>query len=99
MIEDGRDLAFVLTLKYLLRRLEHKGVMSYPEIQRMLDEALGEVKRLRMDMAVTAGGCGGRDHPDRRALFARLMGASRKPAGAASFPQALRAVAVTPSVD
>ena len=47
MIEDGRDLAFVLTLKYLLRRLEHKGVMSYPEIQRMLDEALGEVKRLR----------------------------------------------------
>jgi hypothetical protein len=53
MIEDGRDLAFVLTLKYLLRRLEHKGVMSYPEIQRMLDEALGEVKRLRTDMAVT----------------------------------------------
>ena len=53
MIEDGRDLAFVLTLKYLLRRLEHKGVMSYPEIQRMLDEALGEVKRLRMEMAVT----------------------------------------------
>ena len=54
MIEDGRDLAFVLTLKYLLRRLEHKGVISYPEIQRMLDEVLGEVKRLRMDMAVTA---------------------------------------------
>jgi hypothetical protein len=53
MIEDGRDLAFVLTLKYLLRRLEHKGVMSYPEIQRMLDEALGEVKRLRTNMAVT----------------------------------------------
>jgi hypothetical protein len=47
-------LAFVLTLKYLLRRLEHKGVMSYPEIQRMLDEALGEVKTLRMEMAVTA---------------------------------------------
>lgn len=54
MIEDGRDLAFVLTLKHLLRRLEHKGVVSYPEIQRMLDEALGEVKRLRMEMAVTA---------------------------------------------
>ncbi|HEX6831671.1 MAG TPA: hypothetical protein VF090_09055 [Methyloceanibacter sp.] len=53
MIEDGRDLAFVLTLKFLLRRLEHKGVISYPEIQRMLDEALGEVKRLRMEMAVT----------------------------------------------
>ena len=53
MIEDGRDLAFVLTLKYLLRRLEHKGVVSYPEIQRMLDEALAEVKRLRMEMAVT----------------------------------------------
>jgi hypothetical protein len=43
----------LLTLKYLLRRLEHKGVMSYPEIQRMLDEALGEVKRLRTEMAVT----------------------------------------------
>ena len=28
-------------------------MMSYPEIQRMLDEALGEVKRLRMEMAVT----------------------------------------------
>jgi hypothetical protein len=53
MIEDGRDLAFVLTLKFLLRRLEHKGVISYPEIQRMLDEALGEVKRLRIEMAVT----------------------------------------------
>jgi hypothetical protein len=53
MIEDGRDLAFVLTLKYLLRRLEHKGVMSYPEIQLMLDEALGEIKRLRTEMAVT----------------------------------------------
>jgi hypothetical protein len=35
-----------------MRRLEHKGVMSYPEIQRMLDEALGEIKRLRMEMAV-----------------------------------------------
>ena len=53
MIEHGRDLAFVLTLKFLLRRLEHKGVISYPEIQSMLDEALGEVKRLRMEMAVT----------------------------------------------
>jgi hypothetical protein len=43
MIEDGRDLGLMLALKYLLRRLEHKGMMSYPEIQRMLDEALGEV--------------------------------------------------------
>jgi hypothetical protein len=54
MIEDGRDLALMLALKYLLRRLEHKGGMSYSEIQRMLDEALGEVKRLRMEIAVTA---------------------------------------------
>jgi hypothetical protein len=53
MIEDGRDLGLLLALKYLLRRLEHKGMTSYPEIQRMLDEALGKVKRLRMEMAVT----------------------------------------------
>ncbi len=53
MFEDGRDLGLMLTLKHLLLRLEHKGMMSYPEIQRMLDEVLGEVKRLRMEMAVT----------------------------------------------
>jgi hypothetical protein len=91
MIEDGRDLAFVLTLKYLLRTLEHKGVMSHSEIQRMLDEALGEVKDCGRKWPLHRRR--GRDHTDRRALFARLKGASRK------LPQSLRAVAVTPSVD
>jgi hypothetical protein len=99
MIEDGRDLALMLALKYLMRRLEHKGVMSYPEIQRMLDEALGEVKKTADGNGRDSGGCRGRDHADRGTLLARLKGASRKPAGAASFPQSLRAVAVTPSVD
>jgi hypothetical protein len=53
MIEDGRDLGLMLAIKHLPQRLEAKGMMSYPETQRMLDEALGEVKRLSMDNALT----------------------------------------------
>jgi hypothetical protein len=44
MIEDGRDLGLMLALKHLLQRLEAKGMMSSPEPERMLDEALGGQK-------------------------------------------------------
>jgi hypothetical protein len=37
----------------LLHRLEVKGLLSYQEVQRMLDEALGDVKRLRIDEELT----------------------------------------------
>lgn len=53
MIEDGHDLGLLLAFKHLLQRLERKGVMSYQEIQRMLDDALGEVKRLRIEEGLT----------------------------------------------
>jgi hypothetical protein len=52
MIEDGRDLGLMLALKHLLHRLEAKGMMSYPETQRLLDEALGEVKKPRIENAL-----------------------------------------------
>jgi hypothetical protein len=53
MIEDGHDLGLMLALKHLLHRLEVKGLLSYQEVQRMLDEALGDVKRLRIDEELT----------------------------------------------
>jgi hypothetical protein len=36
-----RDLGLMLAHKHLLKELESKGMMSHPETQRMLDEALG----------------------------------------------------------
>ena len=53
MIEDGRELGLMLALRHLLGRLESKGMMSYPETQRMLDQALGDVKRLRIEDKLT----------------------------------------------
>jgi hypothetical protein len=53
MVEDGHNLGLVLAVKHLLHKLEAKGLLSYHEVQRMLDEALGEVKRLRIDDEVT----------------------------------------------
>jgi hypothetical protein len=53
MIEDGHDLGLLLAFKHLLQRLELKGMMSYQEIQRMLDEALADVKRLRVEEGLT----------------------------------------------
>jgi hypothetical protein len=53
MIEDGHDLGLLLALKHLLQRLEQKGMMSYQEVQRMLDDALGEIKRLRVEDDLT----------------------------------------------
>jgi hypothetical protein len=53
MIEDGREFGLMLALRHLLGRLESKGMMSYPETQRMLDQALGDVKRLRIEDKLT----------------------------------------------
>jgi hypothetical protein len=53
MIEDGNNFGLMLALRHLLGRLESKGMMSYPETQRMLDEALGDVKRLRIEDRLT----------------------------------------------
>ena len=49
MIEDGHSFGLMLALRHLLGRLESKGMMSYPETQRMLDQALADVKRLRIE--------------------------------------------------
>jgi len=49
MIEDGHNFGLMLALRHLLGRLESKGMMSYPESQRMLDQALADVKRLRIE--------------------------------------------------
>ena len=53
MIEDGRNFGLMLALRHLLGRLESKGMMSYPETQRMLDQALADVKRLRIENELT----------------------------------------------
>ena len=53
MIEDGRSFGLMLALRHLLGRLESKGMMSYPESQRMLDQALADVKRLRIEDRLT----------------------------------------------
>jgi hypothetical protein len=53
MIEDGRNFGLMLALRHLLGRLESKGMMSYPETQRMLDQALADVKRLRIEDRLT----------------------------------------------
>jgi hypothetical protein len=53
MVEDGHSLGLMLALRHLLGRLEAKGMMSYPETQHMLDQALGDVKRLRIDNNLT----------------------------------------------
>ena len=53
MTEDGYNFGLMLALRHLLGRLESKGMMSYPETQRMLDQALAEVKSLRMDDKLT----------------------------------------------
>jgi hypothetical protein len=53
MIEDGNNFGLMLALRHLLGRLESKGMMSYPETQRMLDQALGDVKRLRIEDGLT----------------------------------------------
>ena len=53
MVEDGRDLGLMLALRHLLSRLEAKGMLSYPETQHMLDQALGDVKRLRIEDKLT----------------------------------------------
>jgi hypothetical protein len=53
MVEDGRDLGLMLALRHLLGRLESNGMMSYQETQHMLDQALGDVKRLRIDNTLT----------------------------------------------
>jgi hypothetical protein len=53
---DDRGLhnfGLMLALRHLLGRLESKGMMSYPETQRMLDQALADVKRLRMEDKLT----------------------------------------------
>jgi hypothetical protein len=53
MTEDGHSFGLMVALRHLLGRLESKGMMSYPETQRMLDEALGDVKRLRIEDRLT----------------------------------------------
>ena len=53
MIEDGHNFGLMLALRHLLGRLESKGMMSYPETQRMLDQALADVKRLRIEDKLT----------------------------------------------
>jgi len=53
MTEDGYNFGLMLTLRHLLGRLESNGMLSYPETQHMLDQALGDVKRLRMDDKLT----------------------------------------------
>ncbi len=53
MLEDGHNFGLMLALRHLLGRLESKGMMSYPESQRMLDQALADVKRLRIEDKVT----------------------------------------------
>jgi hypothetical protein len=53
MIEDGNNFGLMLALRHLLGRLESKGMMSYPETQRMLDQALDDVKRLRIEDRLT----------------------------------------------
>ena len=53
MIEDGHNFGLMLALRHLLGRLESKGMLSYPETQRMLDQALGDVKRLRIEDKLT----------------------------------------------
>ena len=53
MIEDGHNFGLMLALRHLLGRLESKGMMSYPESQRMLDQALADVKRLRIEDKLT----------------------------------------------
>ena len=53
MIEDGQSFGLMLALRHLLGRLESKGMMSYQESQRMLDEALADVKRLRIEDRLT----------------------------------------------
>jgi hypothetical protein len=44
-IEDGHNFGLMLALRHLLGRLESKGMLSYPETQRMLDQALAERKK------------------------------------------------------
>ena len=53
MTEDGHSFGLMLALRHLLGRLESKGMMSYPETQHMLDQALGDVKRLRIEDKLT----------------------------------------------
>jgi hypothetical protein len=53
MTEDGHNFGLMLALRHLLGRLESKGMLSYPETQRMLDQALADVKRLRMEDKLT----------------------------------------------
>ena len=53
MIEDGQSFGLMLALRHLLGRLESKGMMSYPQTQHMLDQALGDVKRLRIEDRLT----------------------------------------------
>ena len=53
MIEDGHSFGLMLALRHLLGRLESKGMMSYPETQRMLDQALADVKSLRIENKLT----------------------------------------------
>jgi hypothetical protein len=53
MIEDGHSFGLMLALRHLLGRLESKGMMLYPETQRMLDQALGDVKKLRIENELT----------------------------------------------
>jgi hypothetical protein len=53
MIEDGQNFGLMLALRHLLGRLESKGMMSYPESQRMLDQALADVKRLGIEDKLT----------------------------------------------
>ena len=53
MLEDGHNFGLMLALKHLLGRLESKGMMSSPESQRMLDQALADVKRLRIEDKMT----------------------------------------------
>jgi hypothetical protein len=53
MIEDGNSFGLMLALRRLLGRLESKGMMSYPETQRMLDQALADIKDLRIENKLT----------------------------------------------
>lgn len=53
MTEDGHNFGLVLALRHLLGRLESKGMLSYAETQRMLDQALSDVKNLRIEDKLT----------------------------------------------
>ena len=99
MIEDGHNFGLMLALRHLLGRLESKGMMSYPETQRMLDQALADVKRLRIEDKCSRGR-GRRSQNHRRIVSSGLSRAARStaPRKFARFGGASRSLRLAPIV-